>query len=236
MAEAGTRLLAREIVSFWSKRGKGRPLSVCVPGGTCSTAVLLHRAIRELQSEAENDAVLDIEVVVIPCIGDDAYARRQMMALNAQTGKQAEDIPTIMAPSANDSYFGQSTQKQNGYFAFGEPDLSILSTFQEMGDEHQLVLDLLYGAPSWTIMLRHWRTKQDPEFPFEKNAPIAGREIMYVHSGGLEGISSQLLRYKHKGLIDLDEIQLPGRNKGSKGETLVRSQASDLEQDSKSKD
>jgi len=213
MAKAGTELLAKEIVSFWAKRGgDDKPLSVCVPGGTCSTAVLLHRAIQKLLKASPNDK-LDIVVVVVPCIGDDAYARRQMMALNTQTGGQTDDIPVVMAPSPNYSYYTQqSTKKIAGYYkTFGEPDAAILETFREIRDEH-VVLDLLYGAPSWTIMLRHWRTKAEKGHSFDPTAPLAGRDIMYVHSGGLEGISSQLLRYRHKGLIDLDEIQLPGRN------------------------
>ncbi|CAM9844737.1 unnamed protein product [Heterosigma akashiwo] len=36
--------------------------------------------------------------------------------------------------------------------------------------------------------------------------PVLGRKkILYVHSGGLEGVSTQLTRYKHKGLIDPKE-------------------------------
>jgi 1-aminocyclopropane-1-carboxylate deaminase len=210
MAQAGTELLAKEIVSFWKNRGKGKPLSVCVPGGTCSTAVLLHRSIQKLL-EASPDK-LDIAVVVIPCVGDDAYARRQMMGLNTQTGGSTGDIPAILAPSPYESYFG--LPKRNGYYNFGEPDASILETFRELRDEHEVVLDLIYGAPSWTIMLRHWRTEAETGSPFDPSAPLAGREVMYVHSGGLEGISSQLLRYRHKGLIDSDEIQLPGRPSG----------------------
>jgi hypothetical protein len=34
VALTGSKLLAIEIVSFWSKQSKGMPLSVCLPGGT----------------------------------------------------------------------------------------------------------------------------------------------------------------------------------------------------------
>lgn len=163
---------------------------------------------------------LDIRVVVIPCVGDDAYARRQMMALNSQTGGDPQDIPTVLpsTPSVDaPTYLGQPSQRQAGYFVFGTPHADILETFVELRDESRIVLDLMYGAPSWTIMLRHWRSssKQDGGQSSYESHPLDGREIMYVHSGGLEGVGSQLLRYKHKGLIDLEQIQLPGRPNGS---------------------
>ena len=89
-----------------------------------------------------------------------------------------------------------------------------------MKDDHQVVLDLLYGAPSWTIMLRHWRAGttmrsrvENEDSTFDPLAPLGEREIMYIHTGGLEGINSQLLRYKYKGLIETEDVQLPGRKR-----------------------
>jgi 1-aminocyclopropane-1-carboxylate deaminase len=215
MAVTGTRLLAQEILQFWAKNGTKQPLSVCIPGGTCSTAVLVHKALKDLQSAVPDDGKLDVEVVVVPCVGDKAYARRQMMYLNSQvfgSSSKLDDIPVVLAPTPK---YGQRTnEKGSNYFRFGVPDALILNTFRELRDTHELVLDLLYGAPAWTILFRHWASssllgavpKFDPESPFD------GRRIMYVHSGGLEGINSQMLRYKHNNLVDMDEIQLPGRS------------------------
>lgn len=203
-------MLAQEIASFWSEEGRGRPLTVCVPGGTCSTALLLHREIQRLQT---NNG-LDIRVVVVPCVGDDGYARRQMMALNLETGASGKEseIPTVLLPSPDtNSYFGQQGKKRGGYFHFGEPDAAILKTARTMEDDCDVHLDLLYGAPSWTVMLRHWRTtlSHDAATSFDERNPLAGREVMYVHSGGLEGVASQLTRYRYKGLVELDDIQYP---------------------------
>eukprot|EP00977_Amphora_coffeiformis_P019735 scaffold7415_cov170-Amphora_coffeaeformis.AAC.10 len=197
-AMAGTEQLAEEILCYWSQVGRGRPLSVVLPGGTCSTAALLHWAIQKAQTS--NDQPIDIQVVVIPCIGDASYARRQMTSLYNQLGITSSDLPLILPPSPGDDL-------TYDYFSFGEPDPAILETFTRMRDENDVVLDLLYGAPSWTILLRHLRPGSS------KHSPMSGREIMYVHSGGLEGINSQLLRYKYKGFIDADDIQLPGKNK-----------------------
>ena len=215
VAIAGTRLLAQEIWQYWSEHGRGRPLSVVLPGGTCSTALLVHQALLKLQQQQQQkEQVLDIQVVVIPCVGDDGYARRQMLSLNTRTNGNGDDIPAILSPAPEDtSYFGQhsSTGTKEGYFSFGEPHASILNVFREMKEENEVLLDLLYGAPAWTIMLRHWRTK-DP------HSLLSGREIMYVHSGGIEGINSQLLRYKNKGLVDEEDIQLPGKKKRQRQE------------------
>jgi len=217
MASFGTAVLAREIFEFCAKQ-PSLPWSICIPGGTCSTAVLVHRALREIQSTLPTQERLDIQVVVIPCVGDSAYARRQMMALNAQlsAGDDADssttiansDIPIILPPSPKQSAASTTTDNDADYFTFGEPHIEILNTFREMQEEHGIVLDLLYGAPSWTVLLRHLKPRKS-----RSSSPLDGRTVLYVHSGGLEGIGTQLLRYKYKNLVNLDEIQLPHKYK-----------------------
>lgn len=211
MAVGGAQVLADEIASFWSDNGQGRPLSVIIPGGTCSTAVLVHHGLQKRLRD-NVDEPMDIQVVVIPCVGDDAYARRQMMSLSLQVGESADDLPTVLAPAPEESLIRKGSAEKD-YFSFGEPKKEILETFQVMKEENGVVLDLLYGASAWTILLRHWNSQLSADLSFDPNNPIAGREIMYVHSGGLEGINSQLLRYKYKGLVADEDIQLPGRDR-----------------------
>ena len=201
IAQPGSDMLAREIVDFWSTNGKGMPLSVCLPGGTCTTALLLHRSIDSIlkQWRKEEKYVLDIRVVVIPCVGDDEYAMRQMTSLNKSISGEkgrGEDMPWILKRGMD----GSARRRSAGYFTFGEPSKAIIDTFDEMNKEYGLFLDLLYGAPAFNLLLQHW-TLRDA-------CPIAGRQIMYIHSGGLEGVASQLTRYKHKGLIDARTIQI----------------------------
>jgi 1-aminocyclopropane-1-carboxylate deaminase len=221
VATAGTRRLAREILDYWTLKGAQQPLSICIPSGTCSTALLVHQALQEFQSTQPEHKILDIKVVVVPCVGDESYARRQMMYLNSQIfgsdSNQIDDIPTVLRPTPMTSPLMTSPTILGDcdYFRFGEPDPSILATFRELHKDHDLVLDLLYGAPAWTILLRNWSpavSARTSGHAFDPEAPLDGRRIMYVHSGGLEGINSQLLRYKYKNLVDKDEIQLPGRN------------------------
>jgi 1-aminocyclopropane-1-carboxylate deaminase/D-cysteine desulfhydrase-like pyridoxal-dependent ACC family enzyme len=251
-AREGARMLAQEIYDFWWQEGKERPLTVCVPGGTCTTALLLHHELQKMLSrsadtdngvdgcdgfDCENDgdspvpslAIMDVEVVVVPCVGDARYARRQMMSLAAEIGASPDDIPTILQPGPEEEPGRQSTSsgtrspKPPKYFAFGKPHKTILDTFQELQNDCNLLVDLIYGAPSFAIMWRHWGNRGDsetsflsPDLSFDPKQPLAGREIMYVHSGGLEGINSQLLRYKYEGLVEIKDVQLPGRQSRSK--------------------
>lgn len=230
MALLGARKLANEIHSYWSDHGKGRPLTVLIPGGTCAMALLVNVALYEIlrqpfkgntatqQSNGDNTTQkMDVRVVVIPCVGDQKYAIRQMVSLFrsiwGDISAMEDRIPAVLPPvPAAPRYVGQSTTAASaGYFQFGEPNADILSTFHEM-QESGIPLDLIYGAPAWAILLRHLRTQSrqtKDSTQSEMFDLLLGRELMYVHSGGLEGVNSQLMRYKYKGLVD--EVQLPGR-------------------------
>lgn len=132
--------------------------------------------------------------------------------MNKGSGNESDDIPAVLAPSPKPML----CLGHDDYFTFGEPHIDILNTFREFQEEHGIILDLLYGAPAWTVMLRHFgpsRVGRSAEQPFDPASPLDGRTVMYVHSGGIEGINTQLLRYKYKNLVSLDEIQLPGRSK-----------------------
>lgn len=176
-----------------------------VPGGTCSTAVMLHREIRRMTAASSEELAMDIQVVVIPCVGDDGYAERQMMSLNMDTGGSGDkdEIPKVLKPAPDASFYLEEEDEQR-YFRFGEPNAEILATFREMED-YGVATDLLYGAPSWNILLRHW----------EALLADSTRAIMYVHSGGLEGVNSQMMRYRHKGLVDGKDVQHPERQRRS---------------------
>mmetsp|Transcript_22756 Transcript_22756/g.25915 ORF Transcript_22756/g.25915 Transcript_22756/m.25915 type:complete len:214 (-) Transcript_22756:46-687(-) len=206
MATIGGEVLAKEIIFFWKLNGKGRPLTVLLPGGTCSTALVLHRAIRNIQALSEQDSELDIKVVVIPCVGDEGYASLQMMAMNMATGGLGEkdEIPFVLKP-APDADFYLEDSSSNKYLRFGEPDYEILKTYQEM-DKIGINIDLLYGASAWSVLFRHWPKNVEETFGSQL---LSGRELLYVHSGGLEGVNSQLMRYRHKGMISGQKVQHP---------------------------
>lgn len=196
IAKPGSDVLANEIIDYWTLYGKGMPLAVCLPGGTCTTALLLQRSLNAIMDKRrkQNEKAMDIRVVVIPCVGDDEYATRQMISLDKAVGGtgRIEDLPWILKPRTDVEY-GSARRRSRGYFTFGQPSKALLETYDEMNSEN-VSLDLLYGAPAWSLLLQHWRSR-------ESDCPIAGRQLMYIHSGGLEGVASQLTRYKHKNLL-----------------------------------
>jgi 1-aminocyclopropane-1-carboxylate deaminase len=202
MAAIGLVNLANEICDFWlAKKGRNNvvlPMTVVLPGGTGATALLLHRAI---EMRKQQQPAMDIQVAVVPCVGDVEYAERQMTNLNRilnGTTSTKKDMPAIIPPSPEPG--------PAAYFTFGEPDSDVLATYKEMEKLHDLTLDLLYGAPTWTILFRHW---SPTPFDSSSNSILQNRQLLYVHTGGLEGIGTQLLRYKYKGLVAADEVQLP---------------------------
>jgi len=230
-ARQGAQRLAQEIVDYWSSNEstRKRPLTVCVPGGTCTTALLLHHELQTLDwnyidndnSDIYQSATMDIRVVVIPCVGDATYARRQMMSLSAQIGASPENIPTILQPQPEEQLANNNNNNNNKtkYFSFGKPDKTILKVFQELQDDSNLLVDLIYGAPSFAILFRHWPndiSNLSRDVSFDPRRPLEGRELMYVHSGGLEGINSQMLRYKYNGLVEIKDVQLPGKQNRSR--------------------
>ena len=156
-------------------------------------------------------------MVVIPCVGDFEYAKRQMVSLDLATGGDGvSNIPYILPPFSDTNAHKDSTlissrqyqySKKNEYFTFGQPNPDILSTFFEMKDKYNICLDLLYGAAAWTILLRHWeiRGRSNRHTSFSHDSPLDGREIMYIHSGGLEGNASQMTRYKQKGFLSPEQ-------------------------------
>jgi 1-aminocyclopropane-1-carboxylate deaminase/D-cysteine desulfhydrase-like pyridoxal-dependent ACC family enzyme len=155
---------------------------------------------------------LDIKVVVIPCVGDEVYSMKQMenLSRHLENTDHPTTYPTILKPlTEKRHHVAKGDAKSNGYFVFGEPATPILETFLEMKEEYGVYLDLLYGAPAWTLLLQRWTSEGQMNWfsNRDEDCPLRGRQLMYVHSGGLEGVSSQLTRYRHKGLVDAREIQ-----------------------------
>lgn len=179
MAVAGVNSLAQELLDDIDS---STPTTIVIPGGTCTTAVLLQQALRNEEH---------VEVAVIPCVGDALYAERQMIQLLRQLGEDDSVLPRILP--------ADPLQPSRRYVPFGEPHLDTLETYRRMQDDVEL--DLLYGAPAWTILRRH----------LQGSSPLDGRRVIYVHTGGLEGVHTQLLRYKYRGLLRMDDTVLQSK-------------------------
>ncbi|KAG5179072.1 tryptophan synthase beta subunit-like PLP-dependent enzyme [Tribonema minus] len=227
-AEAGLKMLADEIAEYWGqhsgeREGREKELVVVVPAGTgngSTTAAFLNRHLRPHGN---------ISVATVPCVGGADYLSRQMRRV---LGAPLEPLPEILdgasalssstAAALNTGKRGapSSLRKRSGTPVFGAPRAELLAVWQELKDLG-LFVDLLYAARAWEVLFETWAADTSPSAGADaegggeggdEGAPrgarlLEGRTLMYVHCGGLEGVSSQLTRYRHLGLLEADAVQ-----------------------------
>ncbi|CAM9700092.1 unnamed protein product [Scytosiphon promiscuus] len=184
-AEEGVSMLADEIIDYWDENGPpGKELRVVLPAGTGTTALFL---ARYLVPEG-------IPVYTVPCAGDSGYLQRQMAKVDRESGGVG--------------IFPQFVQQNRRKAAFGAPKIEFLEVWREL-DKMGLFVDLLYAAPTWEVIMDSWENNQGKTPVSVTPGPAIDTEpqLMYVHCGGLEGVSSQLTRYKHLGLVQDGQLQ-----------------------------
>ena len=112
-----------------------------------------------------------IQVHAVPCVGGEEYLHEQMQRLDQASGANNR-FPNILPPSPK--------------VAFGAPDDRLLQSWRQAASSGCLV-DLLYGPVAWSTMGSiDWPT---------------GSSLLYINTGGHEGILSQLRRYGRRGLL-----------------------------------
>ena len=173
-AEAGVAALARELVEWWENSAPSRELDVVVPSGTGTTALFL---ARHLAARAE------MRVWAVPCVGDGAYLRAQMRALDLATGGDGAALPrTLTSPSSEKPP------------RFGALSREALAVWSECG-RADLPVDLLYAPLAIRVVLETLLSDSDARGE-------ADRATVYLHTGGLEGVESQLNRYRRAGFLE----------------------------------
>ena len=120
---------------------------------------------------------LDERAVVhaVPCAGSGSYLLEQMRELDAASGSRGL-LPRVLEPPAPPP-------------RFAEPSRDSLQRWREAAAGGCL-LDLVYGPVAWAAMGRSHRWAR----------PDA--EVLYVHTGGREGLPSMLRRYARLGLLE----------------------------------
>lgn len=159
-------------------------------GGACSAA---ERGVRLLAEEIgdKNHTVVvpagtgttalflarhsSCEVVAVPCATSAKALRRQMEKLDRATGNFGK-FPTLL----------EGTMKHR----FGTPSQRELDVWNEL-KSCGLFLDLIYAPHTWDVLLE----------AVENNLISTTPNILYVHCGGVEGVATQLTRYRHAGMI-----------------------------------
>ena len=188
-AEEGLRLLAVEIEDWWrwekSKMGagmeEGASLAVVLPAGTGTTALYLAKHLGRMATE-KGKGNEEVGVYAVPCVGDGDYLKSQMTRLlssggrEGRTTKGGDYVPHVLEGSMP--------------HVFGKPEHALLVIWQELKEKHGLELDLLYGPHAWRAMREHWGV-----------LAARHRSVLYIHTGGLEGVGSQLERYRRLGML-----------------------------------
>ncbi|CEM33219.1 unnamed protein product [Vitrella brassicaformis CCMP3155] len=191
-AEEGVALLAEELLTqLPSLLPPAAAATIVLPGGTGSTALFLARHMQRRK---------DVEVVVVPVVGDWAYMARQMSRLDHLTGGHGV-FPSIAVPSTPPSVFGEPTQ---GNFQL----------WRELVSSTGIDFDLMYSVPMWGVLREAWEGARGSVMCWDGGAgewagrrwPIGGgaereeRMCVVLHCGGAEGNVSWLARARYKGL------------------------------------
>jgi 1-aminocyclopropane-1-carboxylate deaminase/D-cysteine desulfhydrase-like pyridoxal-dependent ACC family enzyme len=116
----------------------------------------------------------DVDVHAVACVGDGEYLRRQLGALDGRSGALGR-LPKVL----------EGSEKHR----FGTPSEGLGRVWGELRDAG-LRLDLLYAPYAWSVVFERWEALWG-----------AYDAVMYVHTGGLEGLASQLARYRRQGWL-----------------------------------
>lgn len=164
-------------------------------GGSCADA---ERGLRLLAEEiGENYTVVvpagtgttalflarhsSCEVVAVPCATSAKTLMRQMEKLDRATGEFGK-FPTLL----------EGTMPHR----FGKPSQRELDVWNEL-KSCGLFLDLIYAPHTWDVLLEAVENNNLPSATNATKPP----NILYIHCGGVEGVATQLTRYRHAGMI-----------------------------------
>eukprot|EP01087_Luapelamoeba_hula_P019065 TRINITY_DN6263_c0_g1_i2.p1 TRINITY_DN6263_c0_g1~~TRINITY_DN6263_c0_g1_i2.p1 ORF type:complete len:180 (+),score=26.15 TRINITY_DN6263_c0_g1_i2:644-1183(+) len=145
---------------------------VALPGGTGTTAFYLGRALNELGA-----ADTGMRVACVPCAGSVEQLRASVLQL-AESEDEVDKSVWFLNPPAD-------------RYRFGKPSPALYHTWGKLQQETQLPFDLLYAPRTWQTLHQHFAPPSTSET--QRSLSV----LIYLHTGGLEGNPSMLLRYPH---------------------------------------
>ncbi|WP_373028493.1 1-aminocyclopropane-1-carboxylate deaminase/D-cysteine desulfhydrase [Sulfurovum sp.] len=145
-AEFGIRLLAEEI-SLWQQENGVKDLNIFLPSGTGTTALFLQKHL------------LSNRVYTTPCVGDEAYLKKQFLELE----EDEKYHPEIL-----------SLEKKHHFGKLYKENYKIwLKLQQQTGVE----FDLLYDSLGWRVLLAHSEVFSSPTLYIHQGG-VLGNESM----------------------------------------------------------
>lgn len=168
--------------------------------GTGASALFLARHTREAAA-----------VVALPCAMGAAAMDAELLALHLRTpgGLAQQSEPPLLARAPRVPLVLASGI--DGAVRFGALDEGALAAWR-LARAAGLRLDLLYGAVGLAQLLRAATQPGGVEAALEallgdeQQADARPLSLLWVHTGGLEGVPSQLARYVRKGIATADEL------------------------------
>ena len=210
-AEPGVAALARTVARWWRTRPGGgldvpacppemhRGLDVVLPAGSGVTALFLARHVHLTLTSTDSGIITeldggerrraDIRVYAVPVDGDAAGLVRRMEALDKNLGGNGIFPRVLEPPSSHGRKFGRVAAP-------------LLGTWRRAA-EAGVLLDLVYGAVAWgALEACDWcPAHADLHIVPGSSDDSQDREVLYINTGGHEGLEAQLRRYVRAGLL-----------------------------------
>lgn len=147
LAEYGVTQLALEILR-WVEQHTNKQFVVALPSGTGTTALFLHKALKQH----------GIEVLTCACVGGSEYLSEQFHQLGES------DHPTILAPNSK-HHFGKLYQHD-------------YAVWQQLLTETEVEFDLLYDPLMWQCLLNWYPNNSDKHIIYIHQGGLLGNESM----------------------------------------------------------
>jgi len=172
---------------------------VVVPAGTGTTALFLARHVP-----------LSSRVLAVPCVGAGAYLQQQMLDLD-QASRRKFEISDSQNRCVSVHRFPQIIPPPRRFqVQFGSVSHELLHSWRH-ARSHGVLLDLVYGPVAWAALRAHrwrnrrsWRRARDSRIVALTDSRIKAQPLpswLYIHTGGHDGLPSQLRRYARAGLL-----------------------------------
>jgi 1-aminocyclopropane-1-carboxylate deaminase/D-cysteine desulfhydrase-like pyridoxal-dependent ACC family enzyme len=187
-SEPGIRRLAVELeAQIGALRHQGklqypdkRPI-IFLGAGTGTTALYLARHLAH-----------GARVVAVPVAGSSEYLIRQMRDLELRSGRSQ----LSSAPSEFSGFPEVLRPRMKASFADIRREKLLVWKELERAGKGLIHFDLVYGPPAW----------EEVWLALDERRLDGNRDLIFLHTGGLEGNDSMLSRFVHKGLLSDQEL------------------------------
>lgn len=176
IVEQGVAHLCAELTDFIGQQDPGLPWKVIMASGTGSSALYAARAM------------VDAEVIAVPCVGDAAYLQSLLMQLDAGDGGRGV-YPQIASPVA--------APKRSFACVCAEH----LAIWKQLTASTGIEFDLIYAPRVFEVLLSLCAPSVPAMHPDALQGLFPAHRLLYYHCGGIEANPSQLQRYHEAGLL-----------------------------------